>query len=561
VNPWPLEDRAVSVPETVQAPPRRRSFLRFWLPLILLALAGGTALVIWIWPDPETPLVFRWVFTQMAAALFLLLFTLWFVSFSGLRWWLRLGVVAAGVAALVLLPRFLIRDIHVSGNMLPVVHFVWERPQDEALATWRREHPTTALSAAIDVTGDRPTDYPGYRGRQRDAVVHGPALARDWKAPPRELWRHPCGGGYAGFAIAGNSAVTVEQRGDKEAVVCYDTDTGLERWVYDYPARFHDTTGMGGTGPRATPTIVDGEVYSLGADGHLVCLDAATGKSRWKEGADTAGAKDKIVNILEGNANVMWGISGSPLVYDRVVVVNPGKQQPSAKYGAVAAFDRKTGELVWKSGDTHAGYSSPMLATLAGKRQVLLFDYAGVAGYDAADGTKLWDFPWKTPHNEEIKVAQPLVLPGDRVFICSSYGNACAMLQVAAEESGKLAARQLWENPKTMRCRFSSPVADEHYLYGLDEGVLICLDAGTGARKWRGNRYDYGQLLRADDLLLIQAEDGDLALVEATGEAFHELGRFPALGGHTWNCPALADGMAYVRNDRVMACFDLRAPK
>src|SRR5205085_7037968 len=136
--------------------------------------------------------------------------------------------------------------------------------------------------------------------------------------------------------------------------------TGLERWVYDYPARFYEQ--MGGVGPRATPTVADGDVYSLGAEGHLVCLDGATGKPRWH------------VNVLEGNANVMWGMSGSPLVYDRFVVVNPGSQTQSAKYGALAAFDRKTGELVWKSGSTHAGYSSPMLATLAGRRQVLLFD-------------------------------------------------------------------------------------------------------------------------------------------------------------------------------------------
>jgi outer membrane protein assembly factor BamB len=539
-----MEDRAVSVPETVQAPPRRRPFLRFWLPVILIALFGLALAADLSISDDSDMVMFRTPIAEALTMLFALLFALWFVAFSGFRWWVRVGVIALLVA----LPVATIDGVeHYSGNMLPLFHFRWQRPREEVLEAWRRAHAGANVAAAADVAGDRPTDYPGYRGQKRDAVVHGPTLARDWKPPPPELWRHPCGGGYASFAIAGNNAVTIEQRGDKEAVVCYDTESGLERWVYDYPAKFQEA--MGGTGPRATPTIIDGEVYSLGAQGHLVCLDAATGKLKWPN----------PVNILDGNANVMWGMSGSPLVYDRVVVVNPGQQQPSAKYGALAAFDRKTGELVWKSGDTHAGYSSPMLATLAGKRQVLLFDYAGIAGYDAADGTKLWDFPWKTPQQPEIKVAQPLVLPGDRVFICSSYGNGCAMLKVAADESGKLAAKQLWENPKLMRCRFTSPVADEHYLYGLDEGVLTCLDQETGARKWRGTRYDHGQLLRADDLLLIQAEDGDLALVEANGEAFHERGRFAALGGHTWNCPALADGKAYVRNDKVMACFDLRA--
>jgi outer membrane protein assembly factor BamB len=252
-------------------------------------------------------------------------------------------------------------------------------------------------------------------------------------------------------------------------------------------------------------------------------------------------------------------MSGSPLVYDRFVVVNPGKQEPSAKYGALTAFDRQTGDPVWNSGSTHAGYSSPMLTTLAGKRQVLLFDGAGIAGYDAEKGTGLWHLEWKTPQNEEIKVAQPVVLPGDRVFISSSYGNGCALLKVTADEDGKLAATPLWKNMK-MHCRFTSPVADDQYLYGLDEGVLVCLDQETGKPKWRGERYGHGQILRTGKQLLVLAEDGDLALVQATGDGNHELGRFPALEGHTWNYPTLAGGRAYVRNDREMACYDLTPP-
>jgi outer membrane protein assembly factor BamB len=432
--------------------------------------------------------------------------------------------------------------MHFSGNMVPVVHWVWETPRNEALEAWRREHQEAKVTPAGDLSGDRPTDYPGYRGRERNAVVRGPELARAWKTPPRQVWRHPCGGGYAGFAIAGNSAVTLEQRGDQEAVVCYDTDTGLERWAYAYAARFSEQ--MGGTGPRATPTIVDGDVYALGAQGNLVRLDAATGKSKWE------------VHVLEDNDNLMWGMSGSPLVYDRFVVVNPGKQKTSAKYGALTAFDRETHEPVWNAGDTRAGYSSPMVATLAGQRQVLLFDGEGLGGYDADKGTRLWWYTWTT--NQGINVAQPLVLPGDRVFITSGYGVGCAMLRVT-HDGDQWSVKPLWDN-KYMRCQFTSPVADDRYLYGLDQGILVCLDQKDGGRKWRGERYNNGQLLRAGDLLLIQAEDGDLALVEATGDGSHELGRFPALEGNTWNCPVLADGRAYVRNDHEMACYDLRAP-
>jgi outer membrane protein assembly factor BamB len=542
------EDRAMSAPATVTAPPRKRRFLRLWLPLILVVLYGAALAADLSIPDESPQVLMRTPAALALTVLFVLLFVLWFVAFSGLRWWVRLGVVAVLAA----LPFALIDGWeHTSGNIVPIFHYRWQPTREAALAAWHQQHQGDhPAAAATDLAGDRPTDYPGYRGRQRDAVVReGPELARSWATPPRLLWRHPCGGGYAGIAVAGNSAVTIEQRGDKEAVVCYDTDTGLERWVHDYPARFLDETHMGGNGPRATPTIADGDVYSLGGTGELVCLNAADGKLRWQ------------VNILEGNKNVMWGMSGSPLVFDRFVVVNPGKQEKdrSPKYGAVTAFDRKTGELVWNAGDAHAGYSSPGLATLAGKRQVLLFDQEGISGYDAdkGKGTVPWHLDWKTPQQPEIKVAQPIVLPGDRLFVSSSYGGVCAMLKVAPGEDGKQKAMRLWENMK-MRCRFTSPVADDHFLYGLDEGVLVCLDQETGAVKWRAGRYGHGQLLRAGDLLLIQAEDGELALVEATGDAFRELGRFPALGSHTWNCPALADGKAYVRNDKEMACYDLR---
>jgi outer membrane protein assembly factor BamB len=540
-----MEKRAMSVPTTVEAPRRRRTFLGFWLPLSLLALYGLGAVVIWNLPDPPVDRAIRTSALEALTLLFIVLLALWFLAFSGVRWWLRLSVLALLVA----LPCGSIDGIsHFSGNMVPIFHFRWQQSRDAALEAWRREHAPVPTTLAVDVTGALPTDYPGYRGRERDGIAHGPALSREWKTPPQQLWRHPCGGGYASVAIAGKDAFTIEQRGDKETVVCYDTDTGLERWEYSYDAKFYEA--MGGEGPRATPTIADGGVYSLGATGHLVCLEATSGKERWR------------TDILEkDNKNVMWGMSGSPLVYDRFVVVNPGVQTEGAKGGALAAYDRKTGDKIWSSGDTHAGYSSPMLATLAGKRQIVLFDRTGIAGYDPEKGTRLWSLDWETPQNPEIKVAQPLVLPGDRVFIASSYGNGCAMLKVAADADGNLTATKLWESKNAMRCRFTSPVADNRYLYGLDEGVLVCLDPETGERKWRGVRYNHGQLLRTDDLLVIQAEDGDLALVEATGDAFRELGRFHALAGHTWNCPALADGKAYVRNDQEIACYDLRAAK
>ncbi len=312
---------------------------------------------------------------------------------------------------------------------------------------------------------------------------------------------------------------------------------------YAYPAHFSET--LGGEGPRSTPTISKGEVFSLGATGMLDCLNGSTGEPKWS------------VNILEGNANIIWGMAGSPLVYDRVVVVNPGAQNKSTSGKALVAYDRSTGKPVWSAGDRRAGYSSPMLATIAGTRQIVLFDGQGLGGYDAKTGKELWQFKWDETLNG-INVAQPLILENDRVFISSGYGIGCALVQVS-RSGDQWSASQVWKN-KAMRCRFNNPVVYKGDIYGLDEGLLVCLDPKTGQRKWREGRYGHGQLLLSGDLLVILSETGQLALVEANPQRYRELGRFPAIEGKTWNYLALMDGKAFVRNHLEMACYDLTGP-
>ncbi len=515
----------------MSTPVARRSFWRFWFPLLLPVLASLVIATLWAWPNEEYERVNRVAGSLMTLQALLVLLALWLLVLSGLRWWVRLGVLAAvlglGLAS--------VRGVRFSGDMVPEFEWRWGTPPESVLEAHRRQNARPAAPAELTF---RPTDYPEYRNTKRDGVVTGPPLARDGQAqPPRQVWRQPAGGGYASFAVVGNVAVTIEQRRDDEAVVCYDTATGRERWVHSYPARF--TEALGGEGPRATPTLTGGDVFSLGAQGRLLCLDAVTGKEKWS------------ANVLEINKNIAWAMSGSPLVYDNVVVVTPGANQPSAAGFGVIAYNRANGKLAWHAGTHRGGYASPMLATLAGKRQVLVFDGEGVAGYDAADGKELWRHPWET--QMDINVAQPLVLDGDRVFVSSGYGVGCALLKVNADGT----AKELWRN-KNLRCRFTSPVYYQGHIYGLDEGVLTCLDVETGQRAWHDGRYGHGQLLLQDDLLVVLAENGRLVLVQATPAGHHELGSIPAVEGKTWNYPALADGRAYVRNHLEMACYDLR---
>jgi outer membrane protein assembly factor BamB len=417
------------------------------------------------------------------------------------------------------------------------------------LESYRQSHRAAAPDALPPAGETTPDDYPGYRNRDRDGVVRGPALARDWAAkPPREVWRKPCGAGFSGFAVAAGRALTAEQRGGDEAVVCYDAATGNELWSHSYPARFYDARG--GEGPMATPTLDRGLVYSLGGTGRLVCLDLATGELKW--------GKD----LLGPGENLTWGMAGSPLVYDDVVVVNPGGQNGRGEGRAVMAFDRKTGASVWGAGSTQAGYAAPALATLDGMRQVVIFDGQEVAGYDAKGKAgkkgKLWSLPWQTQMG--INVAQPLVLSEGRLFVTSGYGVGCGAVAVSRESKPEV---HNWHAEQTahaitMQGKFASPVEYKGLVYGLSEGTLTCVNPTSLKRVWKGPRYGHGQLLRCDDLLLVLSESGDLALVSAAAESSRELGRVKALAGDkTWNPPCLAGGKAYVRNHVEMACYDL----
>jgi outer membrane protein assembly factor BamB len=195
-----------------------------------------------------------------------------------------------------------------------------------------------------------------------------------------------------------------------------------------------------------------------------------------------------------------------------------------------------------------------MLVTIAGLRQVLVVTATRAVGVSPAGGTLLWEYPWPTQMG--INVAQPVLLGNDRVFLSSSYGQGAAVFEVV-REGDRFATRTVWQNTR-MKNKFTSSLLHEGHLYGLDESILACLDAATGDQKWKGGRYGYGQVLLAGDHLVVLTEDGEVVLVRATPERHHELARFRAIDGKTWNHPVVADGRLLVRNLREMAAFDIR---
>ena len=381
--------------------------------------------------------------------------------------------------------------------------------------------------------------WTNFRGPNRDGRYDEMAVLTQWPAQGlTPLWKQPAGLGYASFTIADGRAYTIEQRRRQEVVAAYDVNTGRELWLQGWNAEYTDETG---DGPRTTPTYDDGRLYALGATGELRCLDAKTGAVSWGK------------NILSDNQaeNLPWAMAASPLVVDDKVIVLPGGTGGKS----VVAYNKLTGAPVWKSQNDRQAYVSPMLVTLAGRRQILVVSAGRVFGLAPENGALLWSQSWDTDMG--INVSQPIVVDKNRFFISSGYRKGASLVEVTGA-GNSFTARSVWENIN-MKNKFNSSVLHNGYVYGLDEGILTCLDVNTGERKWKGGRFGYGQVILASGHLIVMSDSGELALVKASPSEYSEVARFAAIQGQTWNYPAIAGGRLFVRNANEMAAYKIAA--
>jgi outer membrane protein assembly factor BamB len=468
----------------------------------------------------------------------------WFVAFSGSSRRLRWSV--AGVLGFALLAAIAcVRIEQVSGDLVPQFAFRWQSQADQRLA-----RPVTD-GLAVDLTARTPDDFPQFLGPRRDARLTGLRLRRDWRAdPPRLVWRREIGAGWSTLVAVNGFAVTLEQRGDDELVTCYELATGQPRWFHATAAR-HQTV-LGGVGPRSTPTIDQGRVYALGATGVLRCLDGATGQPIWTE--------DLLARIgvtaREDQRAIEWGRANSPLIVDDLVVVPLGGPL-DGPWVSLAAFDKVSGHLVWMGGDSQASYSSPVLTTLAERRQIVIVNEADVSGHDPATGQTLWKHPWPGSSHGNASVSQAVPLPNDRVLLSKGYLGGAKLLQLTPASDGSCQVTEVWANHRVLRTKFCNVVVYGEYVYGLSDGILECVELSSGRRVWKGGRYGQGQILGVDDLLVVQAESGEVALVEAAPTGYRELSRVAALEGKTWNNPSLYGRYLLVRNAEQAACYEL----
>lgn len=526
---------------------------RLWpVPAVLAVTAAALAFV---WLDGERSQQQRVMLTMMTVAAACGLLGLWFVAFSRLAARVRLAGLAALLAAVAaFFGLFRVRGF--SGDLVPIVESRWAPPPSLPAAppspaptatpapgvvatpapVVAPALPPAAEVAAVAVPAPPAPSWPQFMGPGRDSVLPGPRLADLGQRPPQLLWKQPIGGGWSGFAVAGELALTLEQRGEEEALVAYEAATGKVRWISSWPA--HYASGLAGDGPRSTPTIDGGQVFAIGAQGTLTAHELASGRRQWRR-----------ETLSENGATApQWGVAGSPLVHDGRVIVNVG----GPRGRSLVAYDRATGAPAWAGGDDAASYSSPFVARLLGREQIVIWNADSVTGHDPQTGAVLWRQAWP---REGEKVSKPLALGDDGVLVSAGYGVGAKRFRLAAAGDA-IQSSLVWESTR-LKAKFTNVVLHDGLLYGLDDGVLSCVDPETGERRWRAGRYGHGQVILVAGQLLVLAESGELVLVDPKPDALHERARFPVLAGKTWNPPALAGDLLLVRNDTEAAAWRL----
>jgi len=380
-----------------------------------------------------------------------------------------------------------------------------------------------------------PLDWPKWRGPNGDGISPETGINKNWaETPPKVLWKVDLGDdGFAGPSVADGMLFIIDHRGGNDVVRAIDIDTGKDIWQFTYPDASKSNYGFS----RSTPVYDEGRLYAFSRLGKIHCLDAKTGRKLW--------TRDVIADFKCRRPG--WDMAMSPLIDGDQLILCTG-----AANATVVALNKLTGKTIWQGGGSDKpGYASPVVATIDGTRQYVVFTGVSLIGVDAGDGKLLWSLPWKTSY--DVNAPTPIVTD-EGIFITSGYKHGCALVKVAGGR-----ARIVWQN-KVIQSHFSTPVLIDGYIYGTtDPGRLVCLELATGKVIWSQKGFQKGGLVGVDGtIIVVDGAKGDVVMVKLTREGYRELGRFKPLGGQSWTAPIVAQGKLFVRNKGALVAIALK---
>ncbi len=400
-----------------------------------------------------------------------------------------------------------------------------------------------AAAALATLDGQVATvDWPQWRGPDRTGISTETGLLREWPASgPTRVWSaSDLGEGFGSVAAQGDRVFVQGARNRQSLVTALNRQDGSHIWT---KALGPSGTNDRGSGPRSTPTVDGDHLYVLTETGDLVCLRAADATVVWQR------------NILRdfGSRNLNWLVSESPLVDGSLLIVSPG-----GRNAGMVALDKMSGKTVWASKELsdEPGYASAIVADIEGVRTIMTFTAEAGIGVRASDGRLMWRY--RQVANRTANVATPVYSDG-RVFYTSSYGTGAAMLGLRAA-GGAITAQEIYFT-RNMKNHHGGVVLVGDHLYGFDDSILNCLEFATGERVWRDRSVGKGAVTFADGHLYILSENNVVGLVEATPDGYREKGRFsiPDQGWPSWAHPVVSGGRLYIRNQGVLASYDIRA--
>jgi outer membrane protein assembly factor BamB len=413
------------------------------------------------------------------------------------------------------------------------------------LIIWFSVHASSVTvdnSAPPNTVPSGPSDWPQWRGPERNGVSKDTGLIKQWPSSgPQRAWSiSSLGEGYGSLAIKGDRIFVQGTSGSSSVVFCLNRADGKTVWSAALGSKVNEGRG---NGPRSTPTIDNDRVYALTENGDLACLRAPDGSPVWRK------------NILRefGGSNPGWLISESPLIDGDRVIVTPG-----GRGAGMVALDKMTGKEIWRSKDLsdEAAYSSCIAADVGGVRTIMNFTSRAAVGVRASDGKLMWSH--SSPANGTANCATPVFADG-KAFFTSAYGTGGALLGLSAQ-GGEVKAKELYFT-KDMKNHHGGVVLVNGYLYGFSDSILTCIEFATGKKMWASRSVGKGSLTYADGMLYLFSENNVVGLAEATPNAYVEKGRVsvPEQGRPSWAYPVVIGGNLYIRDQGTLTAYDVKA--